>query len=157
MTCLSHPYSSAFSAPLSGFTLWWSVWKGSKDKIPQSFSCYGSSEHKHVWTKYSFFLQLHCTSAALHLVCCMQCLQGPHHNPLTQSPTIHQRVLTEPWQCLGSFPVAIRTLFWGASRKAESCGPDFLGDPKLTTTLSFMFNMPAPPRSQDQPCVAAVH
>lgn len=35
------------------------------------------------------------------------------------SPTVHQRVLTEPWQCLGSFPVAVHMLS-GAPRKAGS-------------------------------------
>lgn len=65
-----------------------------------------------------------CSHIALQLPCILSVVRNAYRAHITvcwscHSPTIHQRVLTEPWRCLGSFPVAICVLFWGLLGKQD--------------------------------------
>lgn len=82
-------------------------------------------------------------AVTLHFGCLASCLlHAMLTGPTSQSPhtiTYHSsKSAYRTWAVSGSFPVAIRMLFWGTPRKAESCSPDFPSDPELTTTLSLV-------------------
>lgn len=136
MTCLPHPYASASPALPSGFTIWWSVGKGST--FTAKIRSHSPSAATGALSASMFRPNTaSCSHSALQLPCILSvacnAYKGPHHNALVPSLTYHSSKSAFRTWCLGSFPVAIRMLS-GAPRKAGSCSPDFLGDPRLTNS-----------------------